>query len=130
MSGIVMFGDLPNDPANPKGPTIREYNLSQAHTYPLGAYVNVEGGCQPLYVVEHTRDCDGSCLYTLSEFPYPPCRNPEAYNKDQLVLYIKFGHHRWESCIGESSLTPVEVINLEFYQDFLEYFRSLCMTGG
>lgn len=53
------------------GKTVRENNLAKTHVIPLGSLVeinldyNEEHGCR-LFVVEHSRDCDGTPLYTLS----------------------------------------------------------------
>lgn len=52
------------------GKTIKENNLAQGHAIPLGALVEVnldyseEHGIR-MYVCEHSRDCDGTPLYTL-----------------------------------------------------------------
>lgn len=56
------------------GVTDKERNLKQHHTIPLGALVEVVGesldehGCR-LFVVNHSRDCDGTPLYDLSFNP-------------------------------------------------------------
>jgi hypothetical protein len=53
------------------GKTIRENNLEIKHRIPVGALVEIHGsdgfswnGVR-LYVREHTRDCDGTPLYSL-----------------------------------------------------------------
>lgn len=57
------------------GKTYREMNLEKVHNIPLGTLVEVDfddsyledpvKGLR-LYVVEHSRDCDGTPLYSLS----------------------------------------------------------------
>jgi len=64
------------------GKTIRENNLEKVHEIPLGTLVEVkfdewygDGVCEKiharLYVVRHTRDCDGTPLYCLSPYKEP-----------------------------------------------------------
>jgi hypothetical protein len=78
MENVINFKDIVEE----NGKTIEQNNLSKGYKFPLGTlvkfklgnynnktekgtvYTNVEGH---LYVVEHTRDCDGSPLYTLGE---------------------------------------------------------------
>jgi hypothetical protein len=85
MSKITLTSDL----AESNGKTIRENNLSTEHTIPIHTPVIIQlenekapywtnnGNVsdhiiylieqqQPFFVAEHTRDCDGTCLYTLS----------------------------------------------------------------
>ena len=56
---------------NADGVTEKELNLKKTHKFPIGSLVEVavyyldEYGCR-LFVVEHSRDCDGSPLYDLS----------------------------------------------------------------
>lgn len=61
------------------GRTIRQNNLSLKHNIPIGTLVEVtfdtwfgDGACWKvharLFVVDHTRDCDGSPLYTISHW--------------------------------------------------------------
>ncbi len=46
------------------GKTIKENNLERKHKYSLNSLVELEDG-ERLYIFEHTRDCDGSPLYSL-----------------------------------------------------------------
>ena len=52
------------------GKTVRENNEALKHNIPLYTIVEVEsddrGKFLRLFVVEHTRDCDGTPLYSLS----------------------------------------------------------------
>ena len=65
---------------NPEtGRTYREDNLTRMHQIPIGTLVEVkfdrwfgDGACWKvlarLWVVKHTRDCDGTPLYCLSQY--------------------------------------------------------------
>jgi hypothetical protein len=77
MPKFIMVHDLPADPNNPNGPTIKEENLKQQHNIPVGSLVEVKyanwhrDGCcikvhVRLWVFNHSRDCDGTPLYTLA----------------------------------------------------------------
>jgi hypothetical protein len=70
--------DLPDDPDNPNGPTIREANEEKKHNIPIDTLVEVkyntwfgDGACikahARLWVVKHLRDCDGTPLYMLAD---------------------------------------------------------------
>lgn len=74
---VINVADIVED----NGKTIRENNLERQHTIPLGALVEIQkdsdddndpemeryqtGGVR-LFVVKHSRDCDGTPLYDLS----------------------------------------------------------------
>jgi hypothetical protein len=65
---------LISDMVEANGKTVRENNLEKGHTIPLGSLVecNSESGDYEwegirLYVVKHSRDCDGGPLYDLGE---------------------------------------------------------------
>jgi hypothetical protein len=92
-----------HDQAEPNGQTIRENNLDRPHAIPIGALVEARwdewfgnGACWKvharLWVVAHTRDCDGTPLYTLSRWNDPA-----------------FGHHVRDEHygFGEESLTVI-----------------------
>ena len=69
---------LLKDFAEANGKTIYENNMARAHKLKIGSLVEVTVADSPdeyqnqlrqglrLYVVAHTRDCDGTPLYTLS----------------------------------------------------------------
>lgn len=53
------------DPDDPDGRSYRQVNAAKAHAIPLGAFVEVDGSGERLYVMRHTRDCDQTPLYSL-----------------------------------------------------------------
>jgi hypothetical protein len=64
------------------GKTIRENNLEKTHDIPIGTLVEVkydewygDGACEKvharLWVIGHSRDCDGTPLYNLSKYREP-----------------------------------------------------------
>ena len=61
---IQRISDLPA-PGDPQGRTYRQINLAQAHEFNLGELVEYDNGAR-LFVVQQTRDCDGTPLYTLT----------------------------------------------------------------
>lgn len=78
MPTIIMLHDLPADPDNPDGLTIKEENFKRKHNIPIGTLVEVKydtwfgnGACSKvharLWVIDHNRDCDGTPLYTLAD---------------------------------------------------------------
>ena len=57
------------------GKTVRENNLSEMHTIALGTLVEVKDDSEDenmngvrMFVVNHSRDCDGTPLYDLSAY--------------------------------------------------------------
>lgn len=73
------------------GKSVKENNLEKKHNIPIGSLVEVKydnwygnGACQKvharLYVVEHTRDCDGTPLYSLSP------RKTECHIRGEMVV--------------------------------------------
>lgn len=122
MPKIVMVYDLPADPNNPNGPTIREENYKLAHNIPVGTLVEVkydnwhgDGCCQKvharLWVFSHMRNCDGTPLYVLADITkdqyHKTCESmsiqPEDIMSKRLILNV------FETGFSESSLKPVEV---------------------
>lgn len=77
-STLVMVHDLVEE----NGKTIKENNLARAHNIPVGALVEVDdkGERRQLYVVYHARDCDGTPLYSLSEYPTDIIKREGFYN--------------------------------------------------
>lgn len=97
-----------SDIVEANGKTWRENNLAIEHGIPIGTLVEVkfdswfgEGACWKvqarLWVVAHTRDCDGTPLYSLSQW-----RDPE------IALVPPFAHDA-RGGFGEESLTPIAV---------------------
>ena len=75
---LVMIHDLIEE----NGKTIRENNLERQHAIPIGSLVEIkfdewmgEGACWKvharLWVVLHSRDCDGTPLYGISRWNDP-----------------------------------------------------------
>jgi len=111
---IVKFGDIVED----NGKTIRENNLEEKHNIPIGTLVEVKydkwytnGACYKrydrLFVVKHTRDCDGTPLYSLA--------NSRDYLKDYSQdaflsnSFIKNSFYGLEHGFSEENLTPIEL---------------------
>lgn len=73
---VVIFSDI----VEGNGKTIKENNLAIDHNIPVGSLVEVKydewtgnGACikvhARLWVIKHTRDCDGTPLYLLCKSP-------------------------------------------------------------
>ena len=93
------------------GKTVRENNMAIGHKIPIGTLVEVKydkwhgnGACSKvharLWVIWHTRDCDGTPLYSLGENP-----DPMAYEGGLAECAMQ----GLEGGFAEKSLTPVEV---------------------
>jgi hypothetical protein len=78
MAEMIVFSQI----VEANGKTIRENNLERKHNIPIGTLVEVkyelwhgDGCCEKvharLWVVMHGRDCDGTPLYSLSEWHDP-----------------------------------------------------------
>ena len=101
---MVMIHDLVEE----NGKTIKENNLALNHNIPIGTLVEVafcswlgNGACEKiqarLWVISHDRDCDGTPLYTVSQWDDP------VFAMSHLVIGQA---HRG---LSEQSLTPVKV---------------------
>ncbi len=68
MINIVFASDIVQE----NGKTVRENNMEISHKIPIGSLVEVNYNCGEeeeglrLWVVNHSRDCDGTPLYDLS----------------------------------------------------------------
>ena len=93
------------DPTDPQGRTYKEVQLATSHSIPIGTLVEAkwdvwygDGACCKfhgrLWVVNHTRDCDGTPLYDLSQW------------KSNTVARYTGQVHR---TFSEDQLTPVEI---------------------
>lgn len=109
------------------GKTWKENRLAIQHKYPLGALVEVQyddwhdgGACEKvharLFVVRHTRDCDGSPLYHLATAPvtqWQLFKPEEVFMRGPGYTLMNWlaakGFHGIKLNLGEDSLTPVEV---------------------
>jgi DNA-directed RNA polymerase subunit RPC12/RpoP len=98
-----------HDLVEKNGRSIRENNEAIQHKIPLGALVEAkydewfgDGACQKvharLWVVQHSRDCDGSPLYTLSRYKSVDLSTQMA----RMMAQIKTG-------LTEDQLKPIEV---------------------
>ena len=94
-----------HDIVEENGKTIKENNLARQHAIPIGALVEVkfdkwhgDGACEKvharLWVVKHTRDCDGTPMYTLSRW-----KSPED----------AFAFMNFHTGFVDKSLTPIEI---------------------
>ena len=113
------------------GRTIKENNLDKPHNIPIGTLVEVKydewcgnGACLKvharLWVVKHTRDCDGTPLYTLSKRREP---SNAIIQVDGLVLNDEISsaiYNEYVTGISEEQLTPVEIT-----EELLEGYGSL-----
>lgn len=107
----MFFSDLPDDPDNPNGPTIREANLKRSHSIPIDSLVELDisswlgngvcvSGKARLFVVRHDRDCDGTPLYSVATFKMSDFGSMEVIRSlSELAL----------TGIGEEALTVVKV---------------------
>jgi hypothetical protein len=100
---IVNIADL-KDPADPLGRSYREVNRARAHAIPVGALVEIRSDPEcpsamagvRLFVVMHSRDCDGTPLYEL-------CADP----RDTVQANPRLRNARWYGGYGEESLTVI-----------------------
>jgi hypothetical protein len=97
MPKLIMLYDLPSDPNNPSGPTIKEENLQKKHNIPIGTLVEVKydiwfgnGACGKtharLWVIDHNRDCDRTPLYILAD---------KTRQDLEEVFHIDFSKESW-----------------------------------
>jgi len=85
------------------GKSVKENNLEIKHNIPIGSLVEYSDGTR-LFVVYHSRDCDGTCLYNLCP------------NKDDLIREEKnFYNRKWFNGYPEDALRVITVptISLE-----------------
>ena len=82
---IVNVADLKNPET---GLTYRQENNARQHLYAINSLVEPEdeGGVR-LFVVEHTRDCDGTPLYNLSYVPAVKIPTKKDYKGDPASNY-------------------------------------------
>ena len=114
---IENFADI----VESNGKTIRENNLERDHEFPIDTLVEAKysewfgnGACHRvqarLFVIEHTRDCDGTPLYTLARNNTQDIKDSglgsgSGYDGRALMFERMFGPVR---NIGEDSLTPCD----------------------
>lgn len=109
MGKIVRFSEI----VESNGKTIRENNLKKEHQICIGSLVEVKydnwygnGACSKrcdrLFVVEHTRDCDGTPLYTLAS-------SNEYLTNNQDSFFTKCAIYKTEHGFSEETLTVIEL---------------------
>ena len=101
--GVVVH-DLPSDTP---GKTWEEKNLERKHAIPLGSLVEIHAEEMPengvrLFVCQHTRDCDGEPLYTLT-WNLPEFEDEKLHGFSLQIV----GIHGW----GEDALEVIRLGN-------------------
>ena len=87
MNNIVNVADIIEE----NGKTVRENNQNKKHSIPIGSLVEIKPDTGPdhegirLFVVDYTRDCDGTPLYSLS-FNKDAKTKMEKYKKELSIL--------------------------------------------
>lgn len=104
------------------GKTIKENNLAKKHNIPLNAIVEAEisdehshtfyKGKGRFYVVAHTRDCDGTPLYSIS------LDKTEVVNSDDIIGIIC-------NCEGKHIVIKQEISRKIFYRVHSGYNEEL-----
>ena len=89
---LEFYGNLVEE----NGKTIKENNLNKEHKIPIGSLVEIDDVCR-LYVVNYSRDCDGTPLYNL-------CHNKDDITQDD----PKFRNFDWVGGFGEESLMIIK----------------------
>lgn len=104
MTQIINIADL-KDSDDPQGRTYREINNAIQHKYPIGSLVELGDPEYPsvmdgvrLFVVCHTRDCDGTPLYELRADPANTVKENPYFRNDG-----------WIGGYSESSLTLIRL---------------------
>jgi len=107
----VIVGDV----VEANGKTVRQNNLAVVHDIPLGALVEVTCSGLRLYVVAHSRDCDGSCLYDLS-FDIDVINdlaeleaNAAYYGMSEMMLLQAQTHSKIDRHYGRESLVVIRL---------------------
>lgn len=79
MTILVNIADLP-DPDDPQGRTYRQVNAERKHEFEVGSLIeDTETGVR-VFVVEQTRDCDMSPLYSVA-MRYDPSTKPSDIDR-------------------------------------------------
>lgn len=95
MPVIINVADM-KDPDDPQGRSYREVNHSKNHALEVGQLVELEDGAR-LWIVGHSRDCDGTPLYIL-------CHDRDDTVRGEGI----FANPKWVGGWDEESLTVVE----------------------
>ena len=97
MPEIIIIHDL-IDPNDPQGRSYKDVNLTKNHNIPVGSLVELDTGAR-LFVVYHSRDCDGTPLYNL-------CLDKENVEYDGSGFF----NRKWHNGYSEDSLKIVQYI--------------------
>jgi hypothetical protein len=135
---MINYADI--EEANAK--TIQENNMEATHNIPVGTLCEFtykewfgKGACMAgtyrLYVVSHDRDCDGTPLYSLCQYPpgsgidgrviFKYDNEPQFEVKESIAKIIL---NNIISGIGEDQLKPIEV-----NQRILDGYDALTIDG-
>ena len=93
MTQIICVSDI----VEKNGKTIRENNLALRHNIPIGTLVEVKfdswfggGACWKvharLWVVSHTRDCDGTPLYSIGRYKKINVDRHHGFSEESLTV--------------------------------------------
>lgn len=95
MADEVLFVNVADmrDPNDPAGRSYRQVHAEMTHAIPLDSLVELESGVR-LFVVQHTRDCDMTPLYSLG---------PERLEEEDAMTRLYKRIHGY----GEESLEVV-----------------------
>ena len=114
---VVFVGDIVEE----NGKTVKENNTARVHQIPLGSLVEItcdgELNGLRLFVVHHSRDCDGEPLYDLSFEKTAKERveimeqesNPGNELEFRLQIYFKgFSYGKILTHLGQDSLKVIK----------------------
>jgi hypothetical protein len=96
------------------GKTIKENNMGKKHNIPIGTLVEIEDneyfeggayrkGTARLFVIAHTRDCDGTPLYSL-------CGKRVDLMEDEIRVAMKLNN---EFCLLKEDLSKNMIFNVQ-----------------
>jgi hypothetical protein len=114
MQNVVLVPNI----VEANGKTIRENNMQQKHTLPLGALVEVRleynedlNGLR-LWVAQYSRDCDGEPLYDLSFTRDYALELAEAKAVDEHLGHNHFSERVKATLIKHFSADSLELIRI------------------
>ena len=93
---------IAHDIVEKNGKTVRENNLEIQHKIPLNSLVELNNGVR-LFVVVHTRDCDGTPLYVLNCYN-EQLQAEEWKGDDYLSIHMSHIKRKRAYGYGEESL--------------------------
>lgn len=112
----------------------REENMKKMHKFEIGSSVTIKNDPSEYYwidehsesivyaiknnlnffVVEHTRDCDGTPLYTLSLIPFPD----NSYD-DKIIDSIIFNNKKIKSELSQDNLIDLAFSSIKIKKMFI-----------